>query len=410
MRRPSLWLLLVVVLLGVLILRDPRLRLLDDRLLAWFMQRTPANLPPAPVTQVEIGREDFQSLVPAEERKPLSGGEAGRRSLSPLEYGLFLQAVLEFQPAVIGIEPLLIWRNRDKIQEQVLIDQAMKAPKLLVSLKLGGKGDRDLSPEELPTMPNVIGSRGDLPSFNGIAQQPDDDLRLISTPGFINMPDDSSDPIRVPMLFEYQGEIVPSFTLEAIMLWLRATPADVKVVLGSEILLPNGWKIPLHRDGTTTINPAARQSVHRLTLGELLLAAQEREQHRPATRELGNLNDQIVLLRLVGDPLQPANVFASAIATIQNNAYIRPASPKVGWLIILLGLLLASFYRMISRSGWFLGAIIVTAGYALVEMALLSRERVWLPFLLPIGLLWFLVIVRWFDRGGTVKPKITAQD
>src|SRR5689334_14202335 len=88
MRRPSLWLLLVVVLLGVLILRDPRLRLLDDRFLAWFMQRTPANLPSAPVTQVEIGREDFQDLVPAEKRKPLSGGEAGRRSLSPLEYGL----------------------------------------------------------------------------------------------------------------------------------------------------------------------------------------------------------------------------------------------------------------------------------------------------------------------------------
>jgi hypothetical protein len=408
MRRPSLWLLLVVLLLGILILRDPRLRRVDDDLLAWFIQRTPAKLLPAPVTQVEIGREDFQSLIPSEERKPLPGGEAIRRSLSPLEYALFLQAALEFQPAVIGIEPLLIWRSRDKIQEQVLIDQAMRVPKLLVSLKLGGKGERDLSPDELPTMANVTGHRGDLASFNGISHQPDDDIRLISTPGFINLPDESSDPIRVPMLFEYEGEIVPSFTLEAIMLWLRATPADVKVVLGSEIILPNGWKIPLHRDGTTTINPAARQSVHRLTLGELLLAAQEREQHRPPTREIGNLKNQIVLLRLVGDPLQPANVFATAIATIQNNAYVRPVSAKVSWLMIFIGLLLASFDRMISRSNFFLGAILLTAAYAMMELVFLSYQRIWLPWLLPMGLLWFLVIARLFDRERVVNRNISA--
>ncbi|MGH7937990.1 MAG: hypothetical protein ACREFG_05740 [Chthoniobacterales bacterium] len=41
------------------------------------------------------------------------------------------------------------------------------------------------------------------------------------------------------MLFEYRGEIVPSFPLQAILLWLRTTPSDVKVELGRQILLPN---------------------------------------------------------------------------------------------------------------------------------------------------------------------------
>ena len=100
------------------------------------------------------------------------------------------------------------------------------------------------------------------------------------------------------MLFEYRGEIVPSFPLQAIMLWLRITPADVKIELGSKIILPNGWHIPIHRDGTITINPVANQSVRRLTLNELLLAAQEHEKHRPPSLNMDNLKDHIVLLRL----------------------------------------------------------------------------------------------------------------
>src|SRR6476620_7998258 len=110
MRRPSPWLILVVILLGVLILRDSRLQRIEDMFLAWFTQHSEAAMPPAAVT-------------PAEQLKPLPQGEAARRSLSPLEYALFLQGVLDFHPEVIGIEPILVWRDQDKTQEQVFIDQ-----------------------------------------------------------------------------------------------------------------------------------------------------------------------------------------------------------------------------------------------------------------------------------------------
>jgi len=405
MRRPSPWLILVVILLGALILREPRLQQMEDVFLSWFMEHAEAVLPPAPVTLVEIGRDDFQSLMPPEKAKPVPKGQAARRSLSPLEYALFLQAALEFQPTVIALEPIVIWRDRDKTQEQVFIDQAMRVPKLLVGVELGEKGEHDLSPDDVAAFSNVTGSRGNLAEFSGVSRQPDDDIRLISTPGFLNLPSERSNRIRVPMLFEYRGEIVPSLPLQAIMLWLRLTPAEVKVELGSRIILPNGWQIPIHRDGTITINPLAKQSVRRLTLNELLLAAQEHEKRRPPSINVDNLKDQIVVLRLADDPLQPPNVFSTAIATIQNNAYVRPAPWAVGWVIILAAGLLSCFLWMISRSTLLLGATIFSAGYAMVALALLGRDRVWLPTFLPLALLAFLLVVRLASPGPAQKPE-----
>ncbi|MGI8890289.1 MAG: hypothetical protein ACR2G0_05835, partial [Chthoniobacterales bacterium] len=203
MRRPSPWLILVVILLGAFILRDPRLQRVEDTFLGWLLTNTEGKLPPAPVTQVEIGRDEFQRLTPPDAVQPLPKGEAARRSLSPLEFALFLQAVLEFQPTVIALEPIVIWRDQDKTQEQVFIDQAMRVPKLLVALTLGQKSADDISPEELPTFSNVTGSRSSLTEFSGISRQPDEDIRLISTPGFINLPNQPSDRTRVPMLFQY---------------------------------------------------------------------------------------------------------------------------------------------------------------------------------------------------------------
>ena len=408
MRRPSPWLILVVILLGALILREPRLQKIEDIFFSWFMEHSEPVLPPAQVTLVEIGREDFRRITPEESLQPLPKGEAARRSLSPLEYALFLQAVLEFQPTVVAIEPIVIWRERDKDQEQVFIDQAMRVPKLMVGIELGGKGARDLAVEDMLSFSKVIGNRGNLAQFSGIFRQPDDDIRLISTPGFTNLPGERTDRVRVPMLFEYRGEIVPSFPLQAIMLWLHATPADVKIELGSKIILPNGWIIPIHRDGTVTINPVARQSVRRLSLNELLLAAQEHESHRPASINVDNLKDQIVLLRIADDPLQPPNIFSTAIATIQNNVYVRPAHWAVAWLIILGAALLSGFLWMFSRTNLLLGAILFSAGYSLLSLGVLSKHHLWLPTFLPLALVWFLVVVRLVTRGRAVKPDPAA--
>ncbi len=407
MRRPSPWLILIVILLGVIILRESRLQQVEDVFLSWFMEHTEASLPPAPVTLVEIGRNDFQRMTPPEEAKPLPKGQAARRSLSPLEYALFLQAVLDFKSTVVAFEPIVIWRDRDKTQEQVFIDQAMRVPQLLLATELGGKGPHDLAPDDVPSFTKVSGDRGHLAQFSGVSRQPDDDVRLISTPGFTNLPDERINRIRVPMLFEYRGEIVPSFPLQAILLWLRITSAEVKIELGSRIILPNGWEIPIHRDGTLTVNPIAKHSVRRLTLNELLLAAQEHENKRPPSINIENLKDQIVLLRLADDPLQPPNVFSTAIATIQNAAYVRPAPRAAAWIIILAAGLLSCFLWMISKPNLVLAAVMFAAGYSLISLAFLGNSRRWLPTFLPLALMGFLVVIRLLSRDPLRKSETT---
>ena len=80
MRRPSPWLVLVVILLGAFILREPRLQQVEDVFLNWFMEHAEGVLPPAQVTLVEIGRDDFQRLTPPEEAKPLPKARRPARS------------------------------------------------------------------------------------------------------------------------------------------------------------------------------------------------------------------------------------------------------------------------------------------------------------------------------------------
>jgi hypothetical protein len=408
MRRSSPWLMLVVALLGVLIWREPRLQQGEDFLLGWLLEYSAPVLTASKLTLVEISRDDF-AKTPATPGVPPAPAEADHRpkgrGISPLEYALFLQSVLELKPPVIAVESVVKWRERDKDQEQIFIDQAMRAPKLLLATELSTKQQEDAPVEEMPTFWGVEGSRNRLPSFSGFGNQPDEDLRLIATPGFINMPSERTNRVRVPMLFLFRGEVVASFPLQAVMLWLGATPAEVKIDLGSQITLPNGWKIPIRADGTTTINPSAANQVRRLKVTDILLAAQERDMKEKPTLDLNDLSQQIVLLRAADDPLQAPNSFAAAIATIQNNAFVRRAGSFFDLAAIAAAVMLAAFIWSIGRFEMLLGAIAFTAAFSMTMLGLLSRQHLWLPGFLPLVLLWFLVAVRLMGERAQRIPR-----
>ena len=55
MERPSWWLMLVVLLLGLLFLREPRLRRYDEIFLRWLLKNSVAENVQPPLTIVEIG-------------------------------------------------------------------------------------------------------------------------------------------------------------------------------------------------------------------------------------------------------------------------------------------------------------------------------------------------------------------
>src|SRR6266849_1473373 len=131
MQRPSLWMMIVVLLLGLLFLREPRLQRSEEFFLRWLLKNSQPTGPPAPLVVVEIGRHPILQLDGAATDPTERFLHGPGTSISALEYALFLQAALEFKPTVIAFEPILKFRARQKDQEQVFIDQAMRVPKLL---------------------------------------------------------------------------------------------------------------------------------------------------------------------------------------------------------------------------------------------------------------------------------------
>jgi hypothetical protein len=401
MPRPSLplilhlLLMLVVLLLGVLFLREPRLERHEELFLGWLLKNSDPHGPAASLTVVDIGHDNLMEREPAKEGDENSP-HSGANVVSPMEFALFLQSALEFQPTVVAFENILKWRETDKDQTQVFIDQAMRVPRLLLAAELTTTPDPDAPGPEIAGFTQVTGKRGDLVEFSGIGRQPSEEMRLIATAGFINLPEEISDGIHVPLLFRYRGEVIPSFAFEAILLWLRVNPGEVSIDLqpadvDSHITLPHGRMIPIRSDGTLLISPNASRKAHHIGLGDLLVAAQQRDTGK--TPELDSLRDQIVLARTPANPLSPPDIFAATIATIQSSAYVRRVSWIFDCVILLLAAAVVTRLRDIPRVDLVLGAIAFTAAYCLVALAVVSRWLIWVPGCLPLGAVWLLVLV-----------------
>jgi len=362
--RPSIWVIIVVLLLGVLFLREPRFQRSEEIFLRWLLRHSDAATKTVPLTIIEVGKEN----PPA-----------------PLETALLLQGLLEFKPTVVAIESVVQWSALAKDQEQIFIDQAMRVPKLLLGAELTASPDPDAPVAEIPGFGNVTGRRGDLPAFSGIEHQPSEDVRVLSTLGFVNFPAEAAAELRVPLLFQYRGEVIPSFALEAIMLWLRTTPDEVKIDIGSSITLPNGIKIPIRSDGTLLVNPRVTQRARRITIDELLLAAQQHESGAASGIRLEDIRTQLVVAR---PALNTPDLLAAAIATIQAQTFVRRVSWMFDCVIVAAAAALSGWFRKFSRIDLLIGAIAFTAGYCLIAVGILSRWALWLPGFLPLGAVW----------------------
>jgi hypothetical protein len=367
MERPSIWVIIVVLLLGVLFLRDPRFQRSEEIFLRWLIRHSQPAAKTVPITIVEIG-----------ENPP-----------PPLEAALLLQGILEFKPTVIAIEPILQWGERSKDQEQIFFDQAMRVPNLLLGAELTATPDPDELVAEISGFTRVTGRRGDLPAFSGIERQPGEDVRILSTLGFINLPEENADDLHIPLLFQYRGEVIPSFALQAALLWMRLTPSEVMVDIGTAITLPNGTKIPIRSDGTLLINPRMVQRARRVSLNELLLAAQQHESGAVTAIRLEDIRTHLVLARVATNA---PDVFAAAIGAIQANSFVRRVSWIFDCAMVILAAALSGALRRFSRVDLIIGAIAFSAAYCLIALAIISRFSIWIPAWLPLGAAWISVL------------------
>jgi CHASE2 domain-containing protein len=381
MERPSIWVTIVIILLAILFLREPRFQRSEEIFLRWLIRYSQPVAKPAPLTIIDINREN----PPA-----------------PLDAALLLQGTLQFKPTTIAIEPILQWGERNKDQQQIFVDQAMRVPRLLLGAELTATPDPDAPAAEIPGFPNVTGRRGDLPAFSGVEHQPGEEVRIVSRLGFVNLPEDVADDLHVPLLFQYRGDVVPSFALQAVLLWLGLTPGEVKIDIGSAITLPNGTRIPISSDGTLLINPRMTNRIRHLSLNELLLAAQQQESGTIPGIKLDDVRAQLVLGRREADS---PDVFAAAIAAIQTNSFVRRVSWIFDCVVVLIAALLSGALRRFSRIDLVIGAVAFTAAYCLVALGLLSRWSIWLPAWLPLGGTWIAVLF----AIALPKPKDAAR-
>jgi hypothetical protein len=384
MERPSIWVMIAVLLLGVLF-SQPRFQQSEEIFLRWLLRHAQPATRAVPLTIVDIGK---QNPPP------------------PLETALLLQGLLEFKPTVIAIEPVLQWDERAQDQEQIFVDQAMRVPKLMLGAKLTATPDPDAPVPEITGFTKVTGRRGDLPEFSGIEHQPSEDVRVLSTLGFVNFPEKAADDPHVPLLFQYRGEVIPAFALQAVMLWLRLTPDEVKIDIGSFIDLPTGIKIPIRPDGTLLVNPRMELRARHITIAELLLAAQQHESGAPTGIRLEDIRTQLCLALSVNTA---PDLIAAAIASIQTKTFVR----RVNWIfdcvMVVLAASVSGALRKLSRVDLIIGAVAFSAAYCLIALGIVSAWSIWLPAWLPLGAAWISVLFatflpkpKHFARTGTV--------
>jgi hypothetical protein len=399
---------LVVLLFGIIFVREPRLQQNEEIFLRFLLASSQMQKGPVPLTIVDSGNRQG-TASPRGLAEPgetfLSG--AGNAN-SPLELALFLQALQEFQPTVVAFERVLSWPADKHDEEQVFLDQAMRIPKLLLAADLTATPDPDAPAQEIAGFPQVMGNRGELPAFAGIAAQPDEDLRLISTPGFVHWPGEIEGSIHAPLLYQYRGEVIPSFALQAAMLWMKVSPSEMKIDLGSSITFPNGFTIPIQPDGTALVNPGAAKNARRLSINAILLAAEQHDKKIPVATPLDDIRNQIVLARPTKDPFAGTDVIAATIASVQTHSFIRRINRVYDCVVLLLIAAASGLLRKVSRIDLLLIAIAFTATYCLLAFGLLSRSNIWLPGFLPLGAIWFVVVSAFVvPKSRRARPQVS---
>jgi len=404
---------ILVLLAGLVLMRESRQEPLagwDDRWVDFLATTSRMAQPEAPVTLVAIDEGSLQ-----EHPWPWS----------PLDFSLFFQAVIPTNPAVLAVDEVLDWdrfllpdAQMKKLPqyEKILLDQIHRAPRMLLGSLLGFPDDPQVAPpwQEVPLLRQVQGDLRELPEFPIVERQPTEEYRLAATIGFTNLPPTQERYNSVPLLFRQNGQVVPSFPLQAMMMWSRLTPDEVSVVLGSHIDLSHKRRIPIDARGRMRVDFAAPRG--QVSFDDLLFASEQAAAGRPPVVNLSRLKGRIVLLSRTDSKAQtvplaarrhgsPGELFAAAIATMQTHSFIRRAPVWAESTILLVLAALAFLVPRWSKWGTAGAGFFALVVYGLISMAVFHHHLIWLPGVLALGCVACFVLFRFVASDHVPKPK-----
>ena len=404
MRKIQALLAVMVLVVGLFLMRESRLSPLDevDKVFVdWLAANTARNLPSPPCVLVEINDSSL--------------GDKHSWPWSPLDYAVFLRAVIDFSPEVIAIAPVLSWEDQQPGDDQTrqlqfehsLEEFILRTKSVVLGAELGFPPDPDVVPPLQPT-PFFRHVRGDvtvLRQFTAIDREPEEEFRVAPqlALGFTNLPSRDEIVRSVPLVFSYRGMVVPSFVLETVILALKITNDDVTVDLGSSIDLGNRATIPIDAAGAMRIDFGSPTT--RFAFDDLLLAVEQAHANRPPIIPLELLRGKTVLLARTdsasrtlrlpsGRDGSPGEVFAAALATIENEAFARRVSPLFDFLIVAVLSALGYFLVRWRIERVIVTSLIVFIFYLLLSMTIFGAFLLSFPLLLPAGLLITIFVLR----------------
>jgi hypothetical protein len=407
MRRSLPRLIFTVLVLGVLLVREaqaPPLAGIEENFINWLAANSNGEHSGAPVTLVEINDNCMLNYA---------------WPWSPLNYALFLNAALQFQARAVAIEPVLAWEEKSMATEQalqepqyekILHDAILRTPKLALGAELGFPEDPDVLPpmQPLPVLRNVTGAVEAVPEYTVIEAEPGEDIRLTTALGFCNVPPSEQTARHASMVFRYRGNMVPSFVLEAMMLWYGVTPEEIEVRLGSEIRLGDKLTIPINRAGAMLVD--WKQPFDRVGFDDMVLAEDQLEGKHATVIDPATLKDRLLVLSRTDSQSQTlplgtgrmgssGEFFAEALATAETGAFARPAGRGGSVLVLLLGLALAWWIELRGKLVTVPAVIVFAAGYLLVCLVVFEATRVALPLTPMMGLTVFVGMFRLLAPG-----------
>ena len=390
--------LIILFLVGLVLMRESRLAPLnrvEAAFSTWLAANAPGKPEPAPLALVRVTDEDLA---------------AHAWPWSPVDFSIFVNAALSFQPPVIAMEPVLAWGSPDAQGISLLHNQTLRVPKLLLSGELGFPEDPALVPplQETQVLRHVRGSLAEVREFPLVAAQPGDELRMSAALGYFEpAAAGQTGPVRrVPLIFRYRGQVVPAFPLQAAMLWYGVTPEEVEVVPGSHIALGSAARIPVDEAGTMMVDFAI--PMDRFALADLILSAEQSQSGHAPILPVERLKSSLVLLARTdreASTIPLANgrngsrgeLAAVAIATIQRQRF-PVAAPVAAELAVIAGALgLGLLVKRLGRAGTAMLCLGTFAVYLLIALGLFSLIQVTLPYVLPAGLLGFILLFRQLD-------------
>jgi hypothetical protein len=398
LRRGALLFPMLVLLAGVSLVRETSVGLLVSSEEDWagLLQRQLPPALPAPVTLVEISDETTLKHV-----WPWGASD----------FAVFFHAAVQFKPTVLAVEPELTDRGalagvpREESTDKMLHTGILSAPNLVLGGSLGFAPDGDVAPalQPMPVLSKVHGDLSLLPAFTAVETWAEERFRLSSVPGWKNVPENDLGPRGYcPLIFRYQGQPVPTMTLQLAMLAERVTIDEVEAVLGSHITIGK-HRVPIDASGRMLVNFGAQ--FDRRTYDELLLVREQLDKGEIPSFPAALFQKRMLILGRTdsfvrnlqapsGSKLAPVELFATALATIHADAYPHRVGRWFDWTLIGV---VAFLSLWIPRSKPTRLTLLVVLGEVAVLGAAFycyqSRLLV-LPGVLPVGLAAWILLLR----------------